>query len=428
MPSPEELLLEIKRKNAVRQARYRSKDVNKVKINERARKRTRNNNEARQELFQLKRDLNINNEIPPPPPVQCDQCENEHNEENHPPDNNEPIIEYPGNKKVVIHKNNKKWHTMEQVMTEMDKLEYPSDVTKEKRKSNVRTVFKITGCKHFEPCVKQFKSMEKSLTTTIQNNGNPYSNNAVRDYVIGLNTVIKGVKVIRDQISDEVVAFYDQFIKDCKGTSTVNTMKNQNKETWQLIEFEWVLNKTFAEDSKERLIAELFLFCGCRENISKLNIIPSITMADKDKTINYVVVPKTKGNVTIIIQDHKTQKHFPRLEKTLPLKLSKMIRDWISANNLENGRYLCYNSNMSNFISEKILAPMGISGLGSVNFFRHMRVSNQDLDNATPQEIQLWADEMAHSVDQHYKYKRKLKPIDPLILAEMNKGKRNKRK
>jgi len=133
-----------------------------------------------------------------------------------------------------------------------------------------------------------------------------------------------------------------------------------------------------------------------------LKLVSSLKGANKDLSEQYLIVPKV-GVLTVIINQYKTIKKYGQIKQSLSVPLSKLVRQYITENELEFGDYLfghsVHNSDFVSKMNKVIGAP------GSISEFRHMKSSEFNLSN---EERVLLADKMKHSPMTNLKYIRTL--------------------
>ena len=128
---------------------------------------------------------------------------------------------------------------------------------------------------------------------------------------------------------------------------------------------------------------------------------PTINDA-KSQDENYIVVPK-KDALTLIVNKYKTSEKYGQIKVKLSLPLSKLIRNYMSNKDLNDGDYLFGNKNLSSSVSKM---NKKIGDTGGINEYRKMSVT--DLLNSKPsaQARQKLAQQMAHAPLTQLKYLR----------------------
>lgn len=174
------------------------------------------------------------------------------------------------------------------------------------------------------------------------------------------------------------------------------------------------IKTTFKENSKEWLITNIYMQCPCRDNLH-LIIVPTVEEANKDKDKNYIVVPRLARGKTvlckIILNQYKTSNKYGMLTYDLDQPVSSLVRKWIENNKLVMGSPLFTQKKLSEFVS-KMNKKIGVEG--SINYLRHMIISNQKVDDLPVEELVAKARNAAHSVAAHRNYCR-------LVVAKVSK-------
>ena len=413
MPDYENLYQQQLASNRRRQKRYY--DNHKAEI-------TRRKREERGELRALRKEvanLRAGNDNAP-----CEECQNE------PPSPNPPAVSQKrGNRRnttqapeivepdepdepepepAPVASNNKRKlkivYTVGGIVNKFKEL-IPNEDTLKTHIRSIRKVFELTGCQYFEACITKFIKIKKDIETARQNNGKPYSINSILAY---LNSIRVAYTLITDiAIPDNIKRQYDELCEIYKQKSKAQSKKKKEDMDLAVIttdEYLERIDNKFGEGTKEELIANLYMMCPARDNFS-LTVVVNVIEANKDKTKNYIIVPRTKANCKIILNKYKTSNRYLDLTYDLDKDTSNMVRNWITEENIGYGATIFKEKKLSDFIS-KMHKKINIKG--SINYLRHMIVSNQKIDEMSIEDLVKNATKMMHSPAMHRDYCRVL--------------------
>ena len=267
---------------------------------------------------------------------------------------------------------------------------------------DIKTSFKLTGCKFFEECVRRFDNIKKKIQEATMPNGNSYSDNSKAGYFYSIRWVYTHMNLT---IPEDIKKKYNDIISIYHEKSLVQTHKNKiSAEKSVLPESEYVnkIDREFGKESKEWLVTQLYLQVPCRDNLS-LTVVPTVASSKKDLTKNYVVVPRGNGSCKVILNVYKTSSKYGDLTYDLDGNVSQLIREWIVKHEIATGAPLWKDKTLSSFVS-KMNKKVGIQG--SINYLRHLAISNQNIEAMSIEELHSKATQAGHSITMHRDYCR----------------------
>ena len=296
-------------------------------------------------------------------------------------------------------------YTVEVIVNKLKTLEFKSEATRKKYIRDITSVFNLTKCQYFEACVKQVEKIKKYLETAKQKNGQPYGINSILAYLQSIRYCYTRIPEIT--IPEDIKRRYNEIIDVYKVRSKEQTKRNKldlDKGVITTDEYMERIDTTFGEGSKESLIANLYLNVPARDNF-ELYVVVNVIEANKDKTKNYIIVPRTKANCKIILNKYKTANKYLDLTYDLDANVSTLVRDWINEENIAYGNTIFKEKKLSDYIS-KFHKKINITG--SINYLRHMIVSSQKLDEMSIEQLVKEATKFGHSAQMHRDYCRVL--------------------
>ena len=402
----------------------RSVEQARIRMQNKRKRDSEKTNNLIQENEQLKRQCNIIEPVKPPCPCKNDDEEIENDDEeienvdppiieNPSPSPSPPApapleIYYPGTSRMIKIKKkvsgNK--HTLAMVLEKMEILDtYKSPGAKKIYMDKVKRVFELTGCTYFEDCVSQYKKFTTDLENKKQPNGDLYSPGTLLMYISAIRYAYDHVpglhidKKIKDQYTKliDILKIKAKAEQDAKKTSReheIPTIPNYLKK----------INDQFPEHSKQRLVANLQLSLGCRDDVAGMIITEKNILDDDVEVKNYIIVPKTKNKeVSVILNDTKTSRKYGNLRFSLDKEVSSMVRYYIGTNKRKYGETLFNEKGLSQYISlmhKKINVP------GSINTIRQMVASTDMEKGLSIEEKYDRAIQSGHSLYMHGQYCR----------------------
>lgn len=255
--------------------------------------------------------------------------------------------------------------------------------------------------------LKQFKQVVYRLNTVLQAKKNEhYSINSKKSFI---QTILKLITLYDGlELSKAAIDHYKNEFEKLKLSSNFETEKKLEEEVMNFNDYLKLIKKEYGEDSKEYLIINFYKISGFRDDISFFIVSSPPKIINED--INYLVVPTTKSkNLHIILNQYKTVKKYGPKLININKDDSKLIRNYINNNDIENNSYLFNSKSQSSFII-KMNKKIGLNI--SINKLRHMIVSTTLNDNEKVQDVEerlKLAGKMNHSTATSTKtYKNKL--------------------
>ena len=323
----------------------------------------------------------------------CDSCQAEAEAE---AEEAEPVV-------APKPKRGRATYTLDQVIAELNKpdIGFTTDGSRKKCIADIKKVFDICKCVYFEQCVKKFDQIKKFIESAKKPDGTGYSLNTQLGYFYSIRWTYSHLPIT---IPDSVTKKYDALLNVYKLKSKAQTKENNaSLKNSVLPQADYLarISNTFGKDSKQWLIVQLYLQCPCRDNL-QLTVVNTVASAKKDKSVNYVVVPRS-GNCKIILNKYKTASKYTDLNYDLDAGVSTLVRTWITTHKITYGNQLFTDKSLSKYISEmhKII---GVTG--SINYIRHMIISNQNLGGMTLEQLVAEATKSGHSAEMHREYCR----------------------
>jgi hypothetical protein len=153
------------------------------------------------------------------------------------------------------------------------------------------------------------------------------------------------------------------------------------------------------------LIASLYSILSVRDDFASMIFSRMDDAVDPDT--NYLAI-NSKEQYFIILNKYKTSKSYKQIEFELPLKIKRLVKNWLSNNAVLFNQSVFKESSLSPFVTQ-MHRDLGFGDLnqGSINLFRKMTVSA--LEGSSYEEKVETANSMAHGILTQQKYKRLLK-------------------
>ena len=314
-----------------------------------------------------------------------------------------PIVVAP---REVIIKRPKSHITFEMVMQFLDRpfeeVGFTSEGSRIKCIRDITAIFRIIKCKYFEQFVKQFDNIKKLIENAKMANGEQYSLNSRAGYFYAIRWIYTHMKL---NIPEDIKTKYNTLLAVYSEKSLIQTKKKKesaDKSVLPQADYVGKIEHAFGKDSKEYLVVQLYLQVPCRDNLY-LKVVPTLAEAKKDVTRNYAIVPRGKGLCKVILNVYKTSLKYKDLTFDLDSSLSQLIRSWIAKNGIAEGSTIFKDKSLSSFVS-KMNKKINIEG--SINYLRHMIISNQNIENMSIEELHEKAALSGHSIQMHRDYCR----------------------
>ena len=278
---------------------------------------------------------------------------------------------------------------------------YNSDSTRKTHVSAMNRIFDIVES------LKDLNKNFKAFVSTLENDKG-YSTNTIKSTISSLLSILDRYKIeiINSKNMKILVNLYNKYILMANDEQIVKN-ENVSVPTWSnyLIKAE----RFFGKNSKQFLIASLYSVLSVRDDFANL-IFVRMDDIDNDSTKNYLAIDE-KDQYYIILNEYKTANSYKQVEFKLPLKIKRLIKNWLSNNGILFNQSVFKESSLSPFVTQTHRdLGYGDLGQGAINLFRKMSVSA--LEGSSYDEKVAKAAEMNHSVLTQKKYKRLLKVED----------------
>ena len=383
-------LEEIKKLNRDRQKRYYNAHKEKLL-------------EKKKTIYQLGRELfNTKNEKELPNDskfIPIDEQTHETPNETHDEPNIEPTIEpiqKSNNKKIIYDK--------EKTLEFLKQYNFASESTRKSYLNNCNMVFKaIPECTNIQVCLNKHASVIKNITEL------PYALNSKKAIY---QTIVFLIDKLELKISDNIKNQYLDKFSEFKINSKEQTVEKQNDAIEKNIypTFEEYLakaNEFYGKSSKEYLVAKMYQEIPIRDNFQLFVV--SNSNSTQDTTKNFLVLPRSKGKLKIVLNTFKTEGKYKKQEYELSGELTKLLLEYIKTTNIKTDEPLF--PKLSQFVS-KTNKILGYGNHGGVGIYRHIAVS-EGLNKISqmPKEKQTVAKmdlskKLLHSVNTQSQYKR----------------------
>ena len=151
----------------------------------------------------------------------------------------------------------------------------------------------------------------------------------------------------------------------------------------------------YGEESKEFLISKMYELLPVRDDFH-LKMVSTLKDAN-DKNENYIVIPKAKNKITIVINKFKTDARYDTVKKEVDTKslLFKLITNFIHTTKPE--RYLFGNTVKNSVFVSNMFKNMNFDtmGEGAISYFRKLTRANNK-DTSIEKLVEL-SNEMGHT-------------------------------
>ena len=278
---------------------------------------------------------------------------------------------------------------------------YNSDSTRKTHISAVNRIFSIVET------LKDLNKNFKAFVNTLENDKG-YSTNTIKSTISSLLSILDRYKIeiINGKNMKSLVNLYNKYILMANDEQIVKN-ENVSVPTWSNY-----LNKAerqFGKNSKQFLVSSLYSVLSVRDDFANL-IFVRMEDVDNDLDKNYLAVDD-KDNYYIILNEYKTSKSYKQVEFKLPLKIKRLIKNWLSNNGILFNQSVFKESSLSPFVTQMHRdLGYGDLGQGAINLYRKMSVSS--LDGSSYEEKVEKATTMTHGILTQKKYKRLLKVED----------------
>lgn len=277
--------------------------------------------------------------------------------------------------------------------------------------TDIRRIFKITGCDTIIPCLKKTKMIIDEIEGGTYGDTS-YSINTIKQTFQMLVIIIDKFLInnknfnknqltkIKDKISTEFERY-----KELSMIETEDKIYNGVVPSFKTYLTE--VKNMFGIDSKHYLVALLYSIFTMRDNFKAMRIIQNAN--DNDEKNNFLLF--NKKQFKIIINDFKTKNKYKTITYTYNSKnadereLKKLLEKYISLNGIVYGEYIFGKTPLSDFVS---LMNKQLGYETGINLYRHMRVTEQHGKSLSFEERNKLAKNMGHSLSVQKQYKRNI--------------------
>lgn len=303
-----------------------------------------------------------------------------------------------------VHLTNK--YTLEHIIHLFEHDPKYSDKTKKTYISDAKRLFQMTGCEDLKSCLKSYKTMLQNMIN------NDYSVNSKKQTIQVLLVVLTRYKAAENMFSPKKAAEVIEYV-NLQFAKYKELSQNQNKEKRSVVlpTFVQYLKKAEAEygkDSKQYLIALLYgKGLAVRDNYKDMKLIRS--PAENDGKHNFLLWDDQKRQFSLFINDYKTKEHYKSIKFVITNKqLQAALLGYIEKHDIAQGQPILGKSALSATVS-KMNKELGYDDALGINFYRHMRISeNMGKDLAFEDRHKL-AREMGHSMLTQKSYAHSIK-------------------
>ena len=299
--------------------------------------------------------------------------------------------------------------TYDKIVKQLKTVKYDSQSTLKKYIENFKTIVKILDINSYSKFIKFIVNnpdevIKKFESATYGKNKKSYSLNSIRDYI---NLIAFYIDKLKIPINSEDKETYTDMAAILVAQSHRQTEKNKDKEVPPINDYVDNVAKQYGKNSMNHLIVLLLVATYGRDDLN-LNVVKSIPQANKDFSLNYLVLEDDK--ITVIINEFKTSKKYGQKKIVLDDALAQQVRNYIDKKHIEYGDLLFPNLRLSHTISA-INKKLGYTGDGAINLIRKMVTSDKYLDaNITPYEELKIAKNFGHTIQSNNIYKRQVVP------------------
>ena len=227
-------------------------------------------------------------------------------------------------------------------------------------------------------------------------------------------------------IPDEIVDKYNKLSRFYQALAQSKTATQQ--QTDKVSNFKTIMDmvlKKYPKTAKsypwENMLMRLYNWMTIRDDYGSLKIVSSKEDITSDENKAYIYVPtRSTGKAFIQINNHKTVKKYGAIKQELDGPLTKEVRYYMKENDLKAGDFLFHkvkntkspwgslSLKISKMLEEAgVKSIKGIDNKGSVNLFRHAKISSLAPD-ATPEERAKLAEQMNHLPTTQLTYVRNM--------------------
>lgn len=230
----------------------------------------------------------------------------------------------------------------------------------------------------------------------------------IKKYSLNYQTSILSALIYYYKNNEELLTKYTKLNnKILKARSKETHQKNRKIIDWSLILKKYkelhkhVINRGFKPDKRRLFVASLFILIPPRRLLDYINMYIVDSMNDIiKKDINYYV----KQERLFIFNSYKTSKTYGRQQLKIPIKLYKIIENYINETKLENGELLLGMLNTAS-LTMYLKEIFGVS----VDILRHSYINKFHENTPSNKKIKLLAEKMGHSINLQFDYRTEKK-------------------
>lgn len=243
-------------------------------------------------------------------------------------------------------------------------------------KSHWNTTQRILGFKDFVEYFRKHNAefVKNKIDNGKQKNGKPYKINALKTYYQIIVWMIDHGN-LNEWIDKE--PFVDNFSESKLDSQDELKHKQETEVYLNFNNYYEDVKNVLKEDHPCFLVASIMKQICCRDNFY-LKIVSSKEQAT-NKDTNYLVVPNTRnGKIMLIYNEYKTDKKYDKKTFEASASLAKIIKSYITKNNLNYNQYLFNKEKIGGDIIKwnKKVYPNSDKSIG-IQYMRHMVISTE---------------------------------------------------
>ena len=271
----------------------------------------------------------------------------------------------------------------------------------------IKTLSHLLNCDDFNKCIPKFGQVEEAIRNGKQKS-DPTKEYSINSRKSQVQVIYYGINKIPELIiNNETKQKYKKLLDLYKVMSYEYNDERMIAKNHSVIEYTAYMQRlkdVYGGDSKEFLIGSLYGEVTARDDFD-LTIVNTLVKS-KNKSKNYVVVPRGNGKCTIVLNHYKTVDTYDTFSKELSTDLSELIRAYIQKHKIDyDATLFMERDGLSKFITnmhKKIGLEKGI------NTIRHIVISSQikTYPNMSAAEKLEFAENAMHQHVTHLRYGR----------------------
>lgn len=241
----------------------------------------------------------------------------------------------------------------------------------------------------------------KTIINGITDSG--YSINTQKSDIQALLKAVDFFKLKISKGNRELIA--DEFAKLKILSNELSSEKIATQPTINMKSYLKMIRDFYKKTDKMYVLIQLYNELTIRDDYGSLKIV-NRKQDMKDKG-NFIYLNDAFSNGEILINEHKTDKKYGPIRHKLSVTLTKLIKNYVKAEKLENGDFLFGSGKLSQFVSRENKNITKKHKLGGITEIRHRKIA-EFLGNKkrTPEERVKLAKMMNHSPATQEKYHR----------------------